>query len=260
MSSDKRKQIVQRLSDDFESMSEPQQLSLIRAIRGASKFFRGDGFEVFTGEMLVAATKSSMNKRMEERLVLGMNFMKWLTKFYFTDVTSGFRQVYRSHSIPARILKSKVYKDSDLDLDNLEGTVQQFTPHKPILSWTDLKDPYVADRDDAPDDKVFILSTLVSKQDVIWSYKIVNWRPYLKAAAALARKKNKKAPRLSKKTNATGLELELHTRLREGGSRSLLETFLKELYDLSGDMVKEEQEVTVFHGKAKFKALVVSVT
>lgn len=206
---------LDRLVTDLIEMPGAKVKTISTAVRGISEFLASSSFmgSFPEGKMLVRATYHKLGN-----LELAMNGMRWLTKFYFKDIVEGFSTVYRIHAIvDGRKLKV--------------NSPYTFVPHKPILSWSILKEPDVAARETEEGNTDYILKFVPKQPNIVWSYKFVEWSPVLFKY---------------KKDN-------LNT-LRENPEVYKIFT---DLCYLSEAMWADEKEVTVFHGQSKFKAQVI---
>lgn len=164
--------VLKKLVSDLGTMTPQQIATLTRGIVGIRNFYTYNGFAAFNGDMLVKAASPRRSTVVE--LTLAMNAMRWLTKFYFKDVVSGFSALYRVHSFP---------RDSVVDT----GSTVDIVPRKPMLSWTDNKGIKPSDIGYRGMDKKgplvdYLISMQVSSKDVIWSYKFAEWETPLKSA------------------------------------------------------------------------------
>ena len=206
--------VLRSLISDVHEMSDSQFRTLITGIEGISSFLNEEGFTKFHGDMQVASNTN-------EKLVLGMNAMRWLSKNYFTNLTTGFSTVYRLQAI---------------DLKNPSiGEIVTIKPRKPILSWSTKKNPTVLERIDTYGSD-YIIS--IDNPYVVWSFKFRDWYDSIqKEIKRIVRQQRKPVQELLK-------------------DRGYL--LLVKLSHVSYDFRYQENEVVVFHGTKPFKATVLS--
>lgn len=215
--------ILNALLNDVRSMPKAKIQSLTYGVRGIHNFLDGDGFIAFKGGMQVKAETAASQKS----LMLGMNVMRWLTKFYFKDTVQGFGTLYRLHST----------KDDSLR----EGSVYSFTPRKPMLSWTILENPRVGDREATHAVHDYLITSKFDKADIIWSYKIAKYKlDIIKAMNDYDRCINSKNVKYRDDSQEATLTLGFMDRLSKAVKWMLL----------------DEQEVVVFNDMKPFKAKV----
>lgn len=163
--------VVQKLIADLYAMTDPQLKTLKRGVWGIDTFLDSVDFmgRSFKGRMLVQSADDKSTAKFE----LAMNAMRWLTKYYFTDIVEGF---------PNTLYRLQAVRDSP----RLKvGETHTFKPRKSMLSWTVLKKPIVVGRDSLRkkhsdvEETDYVISLETSKADILWSYKAAQWCPAL---------------------------------------------------------------------------------
>ena len=209
---------INRLMHDVAAMPKAKVESLTTAMHGATEYFSSVGFESFKGSMQVEAY---LGKDQQHELMLGMNVMRWLTKFYLPELVTGFKTVERLHASKVQGL--------------LVGESYMFKPRKPMLSWTtksaaklDIVSRSVSEK--IPD---YVIRTKVLPNSVLWSYRSLDLRKQVVMARDTVR-------------------------ISTIGDKKLLLKFVIQLHKLMDGPIKEEREVTLYHGSSPFKALILS--
>lgn len=234
---------LNKLFQDVSGMPIAKIHSLTEAVLGAELFLNDSGFESFKGKMLVAAKPKlfQADKRTANRLMLGMNVMRWLTKFYLPEITKGFGKIYRLHSTTAR--------------GAVVGKNYTFKPRKPILSWSEKPAIKINGREGAVKVYDYLIEMSVPSKDVVWSYKSYTLRKHgIKAKDTLGRvvfsdyDRSKYKRPLATITVTSKSSLEQHMFL-----------FVTRVRNLLCNIIAKELEVTVYHGAKPFVAKVVKV-
>lgn len=227
---------LNKLFQDVAAMPIIKIKSLTEAVIGAELFLTNHGFESFDGKMLVQSNYYKASPQTERSLMLGMNVMRWLTKFYLPEITKGFGKVYRMHAT----------KEKSIEV----GQNYTFKPRKPLLSWSETESVDVSGRDNVEKVYDYLITMKVNPKDVVWSHKSSLLREHARKArfnlgialpAGYASKYMYSKPKITPKST-----LEDHVFL-----------FVTVMRNLFTGIVDKEFEVTVYHGKQPFTAKVI---
>ena len=199
-------------------LTDKQLDSLVSGLSYAGDFFDGAGFDTFKGDMLVAKSESVTG------LALGMNTMRWVSKYLFPEVTKVPSDLYRISAV-----------DKDQKSNLMIGGTVTITPHKPMLSWSDTPNTKGILGRVRPTGTLYVLvKSRIPKTDIIWSYKSLDI-PKITYLGSLSK---------------SGVD---HRR------RGLIIACVAKLNRLLIAPIEDEREVTVYHGTKPFKAEVIKL-